>query len=93
MFPGKKYVWFPDKENAYVQGELVKTENGKCTIKASESGKVNHIDLIQHVNLGLGNVKFCTALILQLNNSLLFELFYANKSNYCCLEKPQLNYT
>jgi len=37
---GKKYVWFPDKENAYVKGELTKSDGGKCTIKACESGKV-----------------------------------------------------
>uniref|UniRef100_H2YYW9 Myosin motor domain-containing protein n=1 Tax=Ciona savignyi TaxID=51511 RepID=H2YYW9_CIOSA len=36
---GKKYVWFPDKENAYVKGELIKTDKGKCTIKACEGGK------------------------------------------------------
>ncbi|XP_076804948.1 myosin-6-like [Clavelina lepadiformis] len=36
---GKKYIWFPDKEVAYVKGELLGTENGKCKIKACESGK------------------------------------------------------
>uniref|UniRef100_H2Y4B9 Myosin motor domain-containing protein n=1 Tax=Ciona savignyi TaxID=51511 RepID=H2Y4B9_CIOSA len=36
---GKKYVWFPDKENAYVKGELIKTDKGKCTIKACDGGK------------------------------------------------------
>uniref|UniRef100_H2YYX1 Myosin motor domain-containing protein n=1 Tax=Ciona savignyi TaxID=51511 RepID=H2YYX1_CIOSA len=39
IFSGKKYVWFPDKENAYVKGELIKTDKGKCTIKACEGGK------------------------------------------------------
>nr|XP_002119856.2 myosin heavy chain, cardiac muscle isoform [Ciona intestinalis] len=36
---GKKYVWFPDKAEAYVKGELIKTEKGKCTIKSIAEGK------------------------------------------------------
>lgn len=43
VFPGKKYVWFPSKEEAYVTGELIKNEGGKCVIKACESGKVQAI--------------------------------------------------
>nr|XP_026694242.1 myosin-6-like [Ciona intestinalis] len=36
---GKKYVWFPTKAEAYVKGELIKTEKGKCTIKSIDEGK------------------------------------------------------
>ena len=36
---GKKFCWVPKSEEAYVKGELIKTEGGKCTVKRIVDGK------------------------------------------------------
>lgn len=36
---GKKYAWVPDKQHAYLQGEVISSEGGKAKLKTLEEGK------------------------------------------------------